>query len=63
MNKELLKELGKTALVALLVVVLFNAAFSKKCDCNVVAPVVAEQKLDSAKLTVFGCNAIVCVYV
>ena len=29
MNKELLKELGKTALVALLVVVLFNAAFSK----------------------------------
>ena len=49
MNKELLKELGKTALVALLVVVLFNAAFSKKCDCNVVEPVVAEQKLDSAK--------------
>ena len=49
MNKELLKELGKTALVALVVVVLFNAAFSKKCNCDVASPVVAEQKLDSAK--------------
>jgi hypothetical protein len=49
MNKELLKELGKTALVALVVVVLFNAAFGKKCNCSTVTPVVAEQKLDSAK--------------
>ena len=49
MNKELLKELGKTALVALVVVVLFNAVFSKKCNCDVASPVVAEQKLDSAK--------------
>lgn len=49
MNKELLKELGKTALVALVVVVLFNAAFSKKCDCNAVAPVAAEQVIDSVK--------------
>lgn len=51
MNKELLKSLGKTALVALVVVVLFNAVFSKKCDCgNCAKPaVVAEQKLDSAK--------------
>jgi hypothetical protein len=51
MNKELLKSLGKTALVALVVVVLYNAAFSKKCDCsNCAKPAaVAEQKLDSAK--------------
>jgi len=52
MNKELLKELGKTALVALVVVFLFNAAIgSKECKCgNCVKPVVvAEQKLDSAK--------------
>jgi hypothetical protein len=51
MNKELLKSLGKTALVSLIVVVLYNAAFSKKCDCsNCTKPaVVAEQKLDSAK--------------
>ena len=49
MNKELLKSLGKTALVALVVVVLFNAAFSKECNCNVAAPAVAEQKLDSVK--------------
>jgi len=52
MNKELLKELGKTALVALVVVTLFNAAFSKKCDCsNCVKPTaaVAEQVTDSAK--------------
>ena len=49
MNKELLKELGKTALVALVVVLLFNAAFGKECNCDVAVPVVAEQKLDSAK--------------
>ena len=50
MNKELLKDLLKTALVALVVVVLFNAAFGgKECNCNTAAPVVAEQKLDSAK--------------
>jgi hypothetical protein len=49
MNKELLKELGKTALVALVVVVLFNAIFGKECNCDVAVPVVAEQKLDSAK--------------
>lgn len=49
MNKELLKDLLKTALVALVVVVLFNAAFGKECNCNTTAPVVAEQKLDSAK--------------
>ena len=47
--KENLKELGKTALVALVVVVLFNAVFSKKCNCDVASPVVVEQKLDSAK--------------
>jgi hypothetical protein len=50
MNKELLKDLLKTAAVALVVVFLFNAAFGgKECKCNVAAPVVAEQKLDSAK--------------
>jgi hypothetical protein len=50
MNKELLKDLLKTALVALVVVFLFNAAFGgKECKCNTTAPVVAEQKLDSAK--------------
>ena len=51
MNKELLKSLGKTALVALVVVVLFNAAFGKECNCNVAAPaaVVAEQVIDSVK--------------
>jgi hypothetical protein len=54
MNKELLKELGKTALVALVVVVLFNAAFGgKECKCTncneCSKPAVAEQKLDSAK--------------
>jgi hypothetical protein len=48
--KQELKDLLKTALVALVVVVLFNAAFGgKKCNCNTTAPVVAEQKLDSAK--------------
>jgi hypothetical protein len=52
MNKELLKSLGKTALVSLIVVVLYNAAFSKKCDCsNCAKPaaVVAEQVIDSVK--------------
>ena len=45
------KELGKTALVALVVVFLFNAAVgSKECKCgNCAKPAVAEQKLDSAK--------------
>jgi hypothetical protein len=48
--KQELKELLKTAAVALVVVFLFNAAFGgKECKCNVAAPVVAEQKLDSAK--------------
>ena len=47
--KQNLKDLLKTALVALAVVVLFNAAFGKKCNCDVSTPVVAEQKLDSAK--------------
>ena len=48
--KQELKDLGKTALVALVVVVLFNAAFGgKECKCNTTTPVVAEQKLDSAK--------------
>ena len=32
--KQNLKDLLKTALVALAVVVLFNAAFGKKCTCN-----------------------------
>lgn len=49
MKKELLKDLGKTALVALIVIVLFNAAFGKKCNCNVVTPVAAEQVIDSVK--------------
>ena len=52
MNKELLKSLGKIALVSLIVVVLFNAVFSKKCDCSNCskpAAAVAEQKLDSVK--------------
>ena len=49
MNKELLKSLLKTALVSLVVVVLFNATFGKKCNCSTATPAVAEQKLDSAK--------------
>jgi hypothetical protein len=50
MNKELLKSLGKTALVSLIVVVLFNAAFGgKECKCNVATPAVAEQVVDSVK--------------
>ena len=50
MNKELLKDLLKTAAVALVVVFLFNAAFGgKECKCNVAAPVVAEQVIDSVK--------------
>ena len=48
--KQELKDLLKTALVALVVVFLFNAAFgSKECKCAKSTPVVAEQKLDSAK--------------
>jgi hypothetical protein len=50
MNKELLKSLGKTALVALVVVVLFNIAFGgKECKCAKPAAVVAEQVIDSVK--------------
>ena len=51
MNKELLKDLVKTALVALVVVFLFNAAVGgKECKCgNCSKPAATEQVADSVK--------------